>query len=75
MLEFRLSFGPKRHICYCFVTEIARRDKYEKDEGQRILTGKCTTVLCCMLEYIVQIAETHKSCACFQHANTTKYST
>ena len=40
-------------------------------EVDRNLSCKCT-VLCYRLEYIyiVQITETHKSCACFQHANT-----
>ena len=52
--------------------------KVEIDELERILSCNCT-VLCYILEYIyiVQIAKrrTHKSCVCFQHANTTNHST
>ena len=52
--------------------------KYENDERQRIVSGKCT-VLCYISEYIYKYCtnskETHKFCGCFQHANTTMYST
>ena len=52
--------------------------KYENDKGQRILSGKCT-VVCYIWNIIYKCCknskETHKSCACFQHANTAKHST
>ena len=55
--------------------------KFENDEGERILSCKCT-VLCYILKYIYMYIsiyctnskETYKSCVCFQHANTTKHS-
>ena len=47
-------------------------------KNSAFFSGKCT-VLCYILEYIYKYCtnskETNKSCACFQHANTTKNST
>ena len=46
--------------------------KYQNYEVERNLSCKCT-VLCYILEYneyCTNNKETHKSCACFQHANT-----
>ena len=47
--------------------------KFENDEVERNLSRKCT-VLCYILDriylYCTNNKETHKSCACLQHANT-----